>query len=187
MITNNSYQERIVNHYELIFKNKAQMYLYDKGPIQKLPFNFRILEFPPHVNRNMWTYATCCMSQVEDKHPIELHIFSSVRDEGLIELLTAATYYHRNTNKLGLNHTINFGRSWQNISKCTFGYISLPYLDGPSLETLMLDNNQIKFYWLIPVTEDEVKYKTKFGPEALEATFEEKGFDYINPERPGVV
>jgi len=39
---------------------------------------------------------------------------------------------------------------------------------------------------LIPVTEEEVKFKIKSGAEALENKFENASFDYINPLRSSV-
>jgi hypothetical protein len=62
------------------------------------------------------------MSQPVDAMPIELHIFSSIKDESIIELFTSVAFYHRNTSMLGLNHTINFGRPWQNRSDCDHGF-----------------------------------------------------------------
>jgi hypothetical protein len=183
------YQEKIINHYSSIWKNNSNLYLWDKGPFEKLPFNFRVLEFAPTDNRNMWTYATCCMSQPEDKRPIEVHIFSAKKDTGIIELLTAVAYYHRNTSLLNLNHTVNFGRPWQDTSLCEYGFISLPYLDGPELENLTVSELKIevKFYWLIPLMKKEIDYKSKFGVEALEERFDSGSLDYINTNRSSLV
>lgn len=183
-----SYQKQIINHYERIWGKTWKTYLWDKGPFEKLPHDFRVLEFPPNERRNMWTYATCCLSQTTDKEPFELHIFSSIQCPDVIELLTALAYFHRNSASIGLNHTVNFGKSWQNNSLCKHGFISLPYLDGPELENLYIPdfNKSIKFYWLIPITDAEVNYKIKFGVEALEDKFDE-GLDYINPARKSLV
>lgn len=183
-----SYQNQIIKHYEEVWEVTANLYLWDKGPIEKLPYDFRILEFAPTKKRNMWTYATCCMSNPEDVYPLELHIFSSERDDTIIELLTSVAYYHRNTSQLGLHHTINFGRPWRNGAESNHGFISLPYLDGPHLEDMELNRNKIvKFYWLIPVTEKEVIFKIENGVAALERKFEQIDFDYINPKRRGLV
>lgn len=75
----------------------------------KLPTGFEILEFPPKVGIDMWTYATCCMSQPFDDERIELHTHSANKDESIVELLTAVTFYHRTANSISLNHTVSFG------------------------------------------------------------------------------
>src|SRR5262249_2003043 len=144
----------------------------------------RVLEFAPTERRKMWTYATCCMSQPTDTTPIELHIFSSQKDVNLVELLTVVAYYHKTSSKIGLHHTVNFGRPWQDTSLCEYGFVSLPFLDGPDLENLYLPGNKtIKFYWLIPVTKSEVEFKSRYGIEALEQKFDSKNLDYLNPRR----
>ena len=61
----------------------------------------------------------------------------------------------------------------------------MPYLDGSSLENLYIPSydENIKFYWLIPITNDELEFKKKYGLEALEIKFDESEFDYLNPNR----
>lgn len=175
------YRESIQKHYESIWISGSTPRYWRKGPIGQLNPDFTVLEFAPRHDRDMWTYATCCMSSENDSRPVELHIFSSKQDPSLVELLTAIAYYHINDSKLDLHHTVNFGRSWQDNSECTFGFISLPYLDGPDLEDGL--DKTVKFYWLIPVTEKEVELKKKYGIKELENKFEEEGLDYINPGR----
>jgi hypothetical protein len=186
MIDNDSYEEHVIKHYESIWNAEANYYLFDKGPIQKMSSNFRILEFEPTTGRDMWTYATSGMSASNELNPIELHIFSFKRDASIIELLTAVAYYHKNTSRIGLNNFVNFGRPWQNQSICEFGFISLPYLDGPDLESMDFNGREIKFYWLIPVTLREKDFAIKNGIEALEEKFE-SGLDYLDPLRNSMV
>lgn len=179
--------DAIISHYSRIWGNSPKYYLWDKGPIEKLPINFRVLEFKPKSDRDMWTYATCGMSNPFDKNPVELHIFSSKKNDALIELLTFIAYYHNNTSRIDINHTINFGKPWQNNSTCKYGFISLPYLDGPELETLFFNNRLVKFYWLIPVTKAEVIFHSKFGTEALEETFANLKINYLDENRKSLV
>lgn len=150
--------------------------------------NFHVLVFRPNENRDMWTYATCGMSTMKEKTPLELHIFSKNEDNELVELLTAIAYYHRKQN-LDLSHTINFGRSWADNSKCDHGLISLPYLDGPKLENLYIPSydENIKFYWLIPIMKNEVDYKKKYGIDALEDKFDSSNFNYLDASRQSVI
>ena len=184
---NSSTFDTIKGHYTSIWKAEPNIYLWESGPIEKLNFDFRVLEFAPTDDRKMWTYATCCMSTVQDEYPIELHIFSSKKDTSLVELLFTVAYYHKMHAKLNLHHTVNFGRSWQAGSVCCYGLISLPYLDGPDLQTLAIDDKTINFYWLIPITESELKYKKANGIEALEQEFEKKGINYLDQNRGSVV
>ena len=186
----NNYFDTIKDHYLSIWKKDPKIYLWEKGPIEKLNHDFKVLEFPPISQNRMWMYCTCCMSDLNDEHPIELHIFSKERDESIIELLTGVAYYHKSSNKIGLWHTINFGRGWQDNSMCEYGLISLPYIYGPILENLYLDRGKqkcIKFYWLVPVTKEEVNYKRDYGIEALEQLFEQQSLNYLDPHRNSVV
>jgi hypothetical protein len=181
------YQDCIKSHYYENWQRESNIYYWDKGPTEKLPHDFRILEFPPTSKRGMWTYATCGMSQNDDNEGVELHIFSSNQDSGLIELLAAVAFYHRNTENLNLNHTVNFGKSWQGNSKCTHGLISLPYLDGPQLEDMIFEDKTVKFYWLIPITRDELEFKKANGIEALEAQFDNTNFNYLDADRQSII
>lgn len=145
------------------------------------------MEFAPAGKRRVWVYATCCMSKPQDETPVELHLFSSEKDTGLVELLTVAAYFHKTRHRLNLWHTVNFGRPWRQNSCCEHGYISLPYLDGPKLETLPFLEDIIKFYWLIPITKAEVEFKKTEGIDKLEALFESSGFDYLDPYRKSLI
>jgi hypothetical protein len=127
------------------------------------------------------------MSQSEDSNAVELHLFSPCQDAGLVELLFTVAHFHRTGARLNLWHTVNFGRPWQGESSCSHGLISLPYLDGPTLENLADSAGTIKFYWLIPITKAELELKKVAGIEALEARFEEAGFDYADPARSSVI
>lgn len=184
--TTPGYQQSIIDHYSAIWKSNPEIYLWDRGPIEKLYYEFRVLEYPPDESRELWTYATCGMSSLDNDLPIELHICSARQDVQLVELLTSLAYYHKNETAIALNHTVNFGIPWQGNSKCEYAFISLPYLDGPALEDFNFGDRLIKCFWLIPVTEAEVEYRRKYGTEALEEKFDE-GLDFINPERRSVV
>lgn len=181
------YYQLVFDHYKTCWLAEPHTYLWDKGPIEQLPFNFRVLEFASTPVRKMWTYATCGMSDLDCANPIELHLFSSVKEETIIELLTAAAHYHSKKASFDLNHTLNFGRPWQEKSHCEYGLISLPYLDGPNLENMEIGDRIVKFYWLIPITKEEVEYKRKYGAEALEQCFETAAFNYIDPQRKAVI
>ena len=187
MDNKNTYADLAISHYESNWGTDYQLRRWQEGPMPTLSRQFHILEFPPHAKRSMWTYATCGMSSLDDLKPVELHIFSPQQDHGLLEILTAVSYYHMTEAKLDLHHTVNFGVPWKGGSECSYGLISLPYLDGPGLELLKLSKSlTAHFYWLIPITKEEVDYKKEHGIEALERLFDNPSFNYLDPYRKSV-
>lgn len=177
--------DRIRVHYERQWRSTADSTHWDSGPTNELPEDFSVLTFAPS-KRRCWTYATCCMSQQSDESRIEIHLFSPRESRDHVELLTVIAHYHRTGARLGLGHTVNFGRPWLDGSSCDHGLISLPYLDGPNLEYLEAPNGQIRFLWVIPVTSSEAQFARANGLEALERRFEEVQFNYLDPARDAV-
>jgi hypothetical protein len=182
-----TWRGKIVAHYKKQWGPDGGLYALDKGRIHELPTDFLVLKYPPHGKRRVWTYATVCMSQADDLHPLELHMFSPRESEDVAELLAMTTHYDRTGAKLGLGHSVNFGRPWLDRSVCQNGLISLPYLDGPSLENLKTEHSTVKFYWLVPINAAEVHYKQLLGLEALERRFEFSRLDYADPARRSAV
>lgn len=183
------YRDQIKSHYETIWNMEGIPRYWYRGLIERLHPDLCVLEFAPGPKRTFWTYATCSMSRPDDERPVELHLISPAKDESLVELLTAVASYHKNDARLNLDHTVNFGRPWLKDSQCTYGLISLPYLDGPALENGVIEGvrDPVKFYWLIPITEQELEYKKKYGADCLEEIFESTGFNYMDPTRRSVV
>lgn len=181
------YANLISRHYECIWDVSGIQYRWTSGPWTDLPDNFSVLLFPPNPRRAMWTYATRCMSDSEDFHPIELHMFSPMEQPAHVELLTALAHYHRTESSLELGDSVNFGRPWIPESLCDYGLISYPYLDGIGLEKLDANGKEVNFYWLIPITKQEVEFKKKSGVNALEIKFERRKIDYLDPFRKSCV
>ena len=145
-------------------------------PHKKMPFSFRVLEFPPGEAHDFWIYSTLGMS-------IELHLFSQKQDINLVELLTITASFHRNDTPLDLHHSVNIGQPWQDNSLCDHAFLSLPYLDGDELEIFNFDKNHLHNLWLLPITEAERDYKMEYGWNALEELFEAKELNYLDPNR----
>ena len=180
------YSQKIRKHYHE-FWGEFTEHKFFKGPIKELPVDFKILKFSLGSKRNMWTYATCGMSNHSDVNAIEIHMFSPFEYDFLIELLTIIAHYHVTGGNLGLGHTVNFGCPWYQDSSLEYGLISLPYLDGPIFEKYQTDSKIIQFLWLIPITIHEVNYKKQKGLEALEQKFDEINLNYLDPYRKSVV
>jgi hypothetical protein len=184
LFSSTSYIDKLKQHYKAFFGVAGKRVQFDKGPIEKLHPNFEVLEFPPNKRHNMYGYCTVGMSlDRDDDNLIELVLYSPESEPEIAELLTAVAYYHRNTLPLNLYHTVNIGRPWLEHSLCDHALISLPYLDGPELEFFNYKRKETHCYWLIPITEAERDYKIEHGCETLEQLFEDRQFNYLDPQR----
>jgi Suppressor of fused protein (SUFU) len=158
-----------------------------RGPIEQLPEGFSVLKFQPSARNSLFTFATCGMSATDDAGRVECFILSPVADKSICELLTIVAWYHRNCVRLGLGHTINFGRPWLPQSECDHGLFSTPHLHSAELEQLDNGGGATKFLWLIPITAFEREFMVNCGLEALEMRFEANALDYANPHRQSIV
>jgi hypothetical protein len=183
------YSSHVIRHYQRAWGEPAYEARWARGPAADLPSAFRVLVFDPTQDRSLWVYATCGMSDTPGASAIELHLFSPREYSGHIELLTAVAHYHWSGHPLDVvGSTVNFGREWMPGSQLTHGLISLPYRDGPTLETVgdQDGNLLLRCYWLLPITQSEREYKKRFGLEKLEALFDQHGLQYADPQRASV-
>jgi len=179
--------EVVIRHYEAAWGRIHARESWLPGPKEGLPKDFFVATFAPSEKRNAWTYATVGMSRPGDPYPIELHLLSSEPDQSHVELLTVVAHYHRTGAPLGVGHSVNFGRPWLLDSACDRGLISLPYLDGPAIEELRIDEAIVRCLWVLPITPAELQFKVTHGLEELERRFEAAGFNYLDPRRASVV
>lgn len=178
---------RLQRHYERIWSRPAEACPFDAGPVHELPPGFKVLCVPPGAGRVLWTYATAGLSSNRHVPAIELHLFCPRKSLGLVELLYAVAHYHCNGPGLDWAHTVNLGRPWLDSSQCEYGLVSRPYLDGPDLENFSDEEGNVKCYWLVPITADEVRLKVRKGIDGLEDEFERQRFNYADPGRKSVV
>ncbi|MBX9950340.1 MAG: suppressor of fused domain protein [Candidatus Obscuribacterales bacterium] len=170
-------------HCEKHLKSPVKVLHFGKGPIDKMPEGFCVLEFEPSEKRNVWVYATCGMS-CGDAIPIEIFMFSPRQASEHLELLYAIAHSHVTAEALDFSHTVNFGRPWLPESKCEYGLLSAI---GSDIDTLEIDADEVQFLWLIPITEAEREYKKKHGFEALEEKFARADMACEDPQRKSVV
>jgi hypothetical protein len=188
MTNEHDHASAIVRHYAANWGGSARERRWPRGPIDQLPSTFRVLEYERSSLRGAVRYATVGMSSGMDRDQLELHLMAHRCCDSIVELLTAVAHYHRHGASLGLGHIVNFGRPWQPRSACEHGLVSLPYVDGPSLERCVLPGGMVvRCLWLIPITAAERTFALEHGIGALEQRFEETQFSYLNPQRESVV
>jgi hypothetical protein len=190
LIMSETLTSSLIDQYHRVWGKHTYEAWWSRGPVEELPASFRVLVFEPIPQRQLWVYATCGMSETSSKSAIELHMFSPVEYSGHIELLTVIAHYHHTGHPLDVvGCTVNFGREWMPRSRLTYGLISRPYRDGPSLEHLSdKDGNLlVRCYWLLPITKSEREYKKQFGLEKLESLFDQHSLQYADAQRASVV
>ena len=71
--------------------------------------------------------------------------------------------------------------------RCDHFLVSLPYPFTPELETILINDIYISFWWLLPITKKEADYAEKHGAEALEEIFEKKRIVLVDVRRKSAV
>ncbi len=197
------YSDEIRKHYQSVFGVEPKPHKWLDETLKALPKEFRIFELEVSTPKNMWVYATCCMwekSDMKNEIPtgpynndlIELHLFSPERSTlksgpgNHIELLQNLAHYHRTQERIALRHCIPFERPWLPDSECTYGLMTFPYLHGPNLEMMELDDAFVQCLWVVPITEQEFDYQAELGSYELDRLlFEVKHerVDYLDTPR----
>ncbi|HET9161490.1 MAG TPA: suppressor of fused domain protein [Caulobacteraceae bacterium] len=182
-----AWEQLVAQHYALVWGRTGGPQPFAGARALDLPAQFTVLAYAPSNIRPYWTYATCGMSQAFDERAVELFVFAPYSAPEVVELLYATAHYHRAGANLSPGDAVNFGRPWMGASACTFGLVSLPYLEGPQMETAHLAGRQVKVYWLVPVTASEVAFRKTHGLAALEAQFDRVRLQFARPGRDPVV
>jgi hypothetical protein len=154
------------------------------GPGRQALPHLRVLEIAPGPKLDKWIYVTTGAAEPGLRTLEFLAIGDQPRDT-YVELLTMVAFYaieHR----LGWGHTIPIGRPLVEGSACEYTYLSLPYLFGPDLEVVPLDEGKHQILWLFPITESEKRLLLREGVDALEDRFESQSVEYWSPFRKAV-
>jgi hypothetical protein len=72
-------------------------------------------------------------------------------------------------------------------SSCSFGLVTLPYLDGPRLEKATIGGRDARVLWLLPITPEEAAFTRANGLMALESAFQREPISFLDPRRASAV
>lgn len=184
-MSQSTYGLELLNHYKKHWGPLQRRLFPQRGAVQDLPAGMFVGEYHPEDSRG-WVYATIGAS-ADNVKKLEFFIVSNCQTEDLVDSLCAVVYYMTTGPHLDLGHTINLGIPWLCGSQCDYLLLSLPYLDGPSLEMFRFGDKQLQCVWLIPITKSERDYKISHGLESLERLFDSSNFEYANPSRQSLV
>ena len=172
--------------YHKALERHIQMFYQSAGESVSSSDSVSILSIPPNYRRNkMWSHFTIGLPESVDAD-LELFIYSRTNNSDIKQTLTNVEDYIK-SNTVELEDVIPLSEPWLPGSKCKNLLVSLPHLEGEALERFNYRNNITHLFWLIPITEEEKRYREEFGIEALEHVFEEKKVQYANVKRQSLV
>ena len=165
-------------------------FFWDAGPIDEALPDFRVWRITPAEASDAWIYVSEGAWAVETAADYRIEFLLMAPEESPIhvETLAMVAHFHADTrHRLDAGYTMNIGRGWTETATLTHLLVSVPYPIGPSFEFCKADSLTVRYLWLLPVTESEVQYRHREGLEALEALFDEKSIETLDPVRESVV
>ncbi|RLC08066.1 MAG: hypothetical protein DRH43_10675 [Deltaproteobacteria bacterium] len=154
-----------------------------------------IYQFEPTDTRLHWTLITGGMSDLRQHIPEELVGRIAPRAEILIYVEEPKPWMFNVLKGLaGMPfdektflhwwHTVpNGGPMTAEPSELTNFFFLPPYFEGVEFNTLHLGDERVDFLWMVPITNEELEYKLKYGAEALETLFEEANLSPVIDEK----
>jgi hypothetical protein len=168
---------------------QIEVFEYTADPVQRVLPRFRVVRVAPGPKSREWVYLSVGAWEADHdaEQGLEFLMVAPTDDGRIVELLAMTAYYHRDFH-LDLAHTFPIGDGWLYDSACDHLLVSLPYPFGPDLEWCrMQGGGNIRFLWLLPITEAENQFRHEHGLEALEQRFQETKIKFADPWRQSVV
>lgn len=178
------YSDKLLDHYENFFGIDYEGIKIEDSDTTGLSEDFCVVKFLPTQHREIYVYATLGLSNKNDTSPIELFMYSITENDRIVSILYEIAQ-QRNDKAITLEayQTVEFKQPWYEGSKCDYGLISPPYIEGPELE----ECGNINCFWLIPLTQEEVQFKMQFGIESLEQKFNDAELNFLHYYRDSIV
>ena len=175
------YNDSVLKHLQSFWPNREiYPYKWSLGKIiEELP-DFQVFEIAPNQQTEPWIYVS---SGIGSFLNCEFFIISPSKTPEHIETLAMiASACLKYPQSFKLNDIIDIGRAWMEMSDFSHFLISLPYPYGQRFEYL----DDIRFFWLLPISETEKNFAYQNSVEDLENLFDQQEIDFLNPNRPAV-
>ncbi|AZR59517.1 suppressor of fused domain protein [Eikenella corrodens] len=137
---------------------------------------------PPYDRSHPWVYISSGLGKIINQ---EFIIVSPTEDSIHVETLAmlASVCFNHKDGYFGLGRVIEIGRPWIDGSNMENFLISLPYPYGEKIEYM----GNIRFFWLLPITDKEKEFLDNHKVEELEEKLDEVGINYLSVIRKSVV
>jgi len=154
-----------------------------------------VIEIAPLMAKDPWIYISLGTWEVtkdelyeQGRYGIDFLITSPERNLGHIKTLAMAAVYHSEPKtRINIGHIIDIGEPWMKGSQCDHFLVSFPHPFPHELETILINDIYISFWWLLPITIKEADYAKKHGVESLEKLLEKKRVDVLAVNRKSAV
>src|SRR5215468_11015705 len=176
-------------------ENAKEEYVHKEGPMRIMLPNWRVIEIAPLKAKAPWVYVSLGAWEVtkdelyeQGRYGIDFLITSPERKLHHIKTLAmAATYHSDPKTRINIQHVVDIGEPWMEGSQCDHFLVSFPHVYPPKLETILINDIWISFWWLLPITKKEADYAWKHGVEALEEILEKKRINTVDVKRKSAI
>lgn len=142
------------------------------------------------TGRNGYAYVSLGVHELETASGhVEFVLLSPRMDDGLVEILAMMSSFARDfPERIFQGGGVRIGRPWLPGSNAQHLLITKPYPIGYDFEHLEVDGSHIRFFWLLPILDDEYALLREHdGYERLELEFEAKAINFLDPNRSSVL
>lgn len=170
-------------------ERNIEYFSWEKGLICSACPGFRVAQVAPAGSGEPWVYVSLggvLASVATPKH--EFVLLSPDESPRHIETL-AVVYHYASTidDRLALGSVLNLGRPWHEESSFSYVVVTRPLPFGPVFENLETEFGEVRFRWLVPVSEQEADLARVGQFDRLEELLEVSGVNVISPHRVSVV
>ncbi len=155
-----------------------------------------IYRFGPNNDRSYWTLITGGMSDQEQFIPRGHPDHITKRTEVLMYVHEPRPWMFQVVKELAL---IPFEQRtylhwWHSApiniedSQLAHAFFLPPYFESEEFDSLVIEDDDVSFLWMVPITESELQYKLRYGGQALEELFSNCEIDpVLNENRASVI
>lgn len=178
-------------------ENSKEEYVHKEGPMKFILPDWHVIEIAPLKVKESWIYVSIGTWEVtkdelyeQGRYGLDFIITSPERNLRHVKTLAMVAVYHSDPKlRINLQRVIDIGDPWMEGSRCDHFLVSLPHSfpEERELETILINDIYISFWWLLPITKKEADYAEKHGVDALEDLFEKKRINTVDVKRKSVV
>jgi hypothetical protein len=151
--------------------------------------NLRVLEVHPSAQDGGWAYASvgAWRTEAESHRSQEFVLLSPEQSDANVELLAMVASAHNDARyRIRENAIIDIGRPWLPGSLCDHILVAQPYFLDEGQGQVQVDDLEISYLWLVPITPPEAEFGRQVGGHVLFHEFADADVDLLEVDRPSL-